>query len=92
MGRSIFSDEYLRLIRLLREARRRAGLSQEEVADRLGQTQSFVSKCERGERRLDVIELLHFCRVLGTDFHRMVDATRNARENHEGKTGSRNKS
>ena len=76
MGRSIFTEEYLRLIQLLREARRRAGLSQAELADRLGQTQSFVSKCERAERRLDVVELLHFCDALGTDFHKMVDATK----------------
>lgn len=40
-----------------------AGLSQAEVAERLGKAQSFVSKCESGERRVDFIELLDFCHV-----------------------------
>jgi transcriptional regulator with XRE-family HTH domain len=39
-------------------------MSQLDLADRLGETQSFVSKCERGERRLDVLELRTFCRAL----------------------------
>ncbi len=41
----------------LREAREAAGLSQIEAAARLGKPQSFISKCESGERRIDVIEL-----------------------------------
>lgn len=40
-------------------------LTQEQVARRIQQSQSFVSKCERGERRIDVIELLAFCRAIG---------------------------
>ena len=46
-------------------ARRRAGLTQIDVAKRIGETQSFVSKCERGERRIDVIELRAFCTAFG---------------------------
>jgi transcriptional regulator with XRE-family HTH domain len=68
MSKSIFSEEYRVLLRHLREARRRAGLTQEDVASRIGQGQSFVSKCERGERRIDVIELRNFCRAIGIDF------------------------
>jgi len=47
----------------LRRARKEAGLTQAEVAKRLGRTQSFVTKAERGERRLDVVELRAFARV-----------------------------
>jgi len=41
----------------LRRARQLAGLSQAEVARRLGKPRSFVSKCESGERRVDAVEL-----------------------------------
>ena len=61
----------LRTVRLLREAREEANLTQVELAERLKQSQSFVSKCERGERRLDLIQLRTMCQVLGislTDF------------------------
>lgn len=46
-------------------ARRRAGLTQIDLAKRIGETQSFVSKCERGERKIDVIELRAFCAAFG---------------------------
>ena len=49
------------------DARLAAGLTQAEVASALGRPQSFVSKYERGERRLDVVELLEVARVLKTD-------------------------
>lgn len=55
-------------LRCLREARGRAGLTQVELAGKLGQTQSFVSKCERGERRLDMVEVRSFCVALGVSF------------------------
>ena len=55
--------QYANFLRRLREARTRAGLSQSEVAKRLRRPQSFVSKCESGERRVDVIELTEFAKV-----------------------------
>jgi transcriptional regulator with XRE-family HTH domain len=57
------SAEYASFLRKLREARASAGLSQAAVARRLGKPQSFVSKCESGERRVDVVELKAFARV-----------------------------
>ena len=51
--------------RLLKDARIKAGLKQSELADRLGVPQSFVSKYEIGERRLDVGEVLEICQALG---------------------------
>lgn len=72
MEKSIFSETYLVFLKHLREARRRAGLTQQEVAIRLGHNQSFVSKCERGERRVDVIELRYFCKAIGVPFEDFV--------------------
>jgi len=62
--RSVFSAEYQAFLRHLRNARRQAGLTQVEVGQRLGVAQAIISKCERGERRLDVIELRAYCRAL----------------------------
>src|SRR5437868_1699700 len=68
MDKSVFTSEYMSLLRLLRGTRRRAKLTQVELAERLGQTQSWVSKCERGERRLDLVEVRAFCRAMGVSF------------------------
>ncbi len=65
VSRSVHHPAYAELIALLLEARKGAGLRQAEVAQRLGRPQSFVSKFEKGERRLDVIELIALCNVLG---------------------------
>lgn len=69
---SIFSEEYRRLIELLVEARKRAGVTQIELAEKVGRPQSFVSKVERGERRLDVIEFYQLCDLLGANASRLV--------------------
>jgi transcriptional regulator with XRE-family HTH domain len=65
MAKSIFTKEYALFLYHLRTARKAAGLTQEQVASRLQQTQSFISKCERGERRIDVVELRAFCQAVG---------------------------
>jgi transcriptional regulator with XRE-family HTH domain len=63
--KSIYSEQYQQLCTLLRELRREAGLTQVDVAKHLAVPQSFVSKYESGERRLDVIELRHVAEALG---------------------------
>ena len=65
-------DAYERFRRLIIEARHKSGQTQTEVAARLGVSQSFVSKYELGERRLDVIELLRISNVLDTDVHNLI--------------------
>jgi len=55
---SEYRQRYRQFLSRLREARTLAGLTQGEVARRLRKPQSFVSKCESGERRVDVVELL----------------------------------
>ena len=72
MEKSIYSGEYQQLCTLLRQLRREAGLTQVEVARRLDVPQSFVSKYESGERRLDVVELRHVAEVLGTTLEAVV--------------------
>lgn len=58
---------YKRFYEALVAARNDAGLSQEDVAKRLGRPQSYISKCERGERRMDVIEFLEIADAIGFD-------------------------
>ena len=63
------------MLRALRAARLEAGLTQTDVAKRFGAHASFVSKCESGERRIDVIELSLFCqlyKVTVSDFLRSI--------------------
>lgn len=60
---NVYSEAYRHFLARLRAARRQASLSQVEVARRLKRPQSFVSKCESGERRVDVIELAAFAKL-----------------------------
>ena len=72
MEKSIHSARYRAFLKLLRDERRRAGLTQVQLARTIGEAQTFVSKCERGERRIDVIELEAFCRAFGISLKRFV--------------------
>jgi transcriptional regulator with XRE-family HTH domain len=72
MTRSVFSPEYRRLLQLLIEARERKGLTQAELGSTLRRYQVFVSRYERGERRLDITELLEIAEALDIDPHFIV--------------------
>lgn len=67
MPSSIFTQRHQEFIAFIALVRRAAGVTQVELADRLEKPQSFVSKVERGERRLDVIEFCQFAEALGRD-------------------------
>lgn len=69
---SIHSAKYQRLLDRLKAARRRANLTQVEVARSLKRTQSFVSKCESGERRIDALELQEFADLYGVSLEQLV--------------------
>lgn len=71
-SKTLRSPEHLALCALLIAARRKAGLNQTELAERLGKPQSFVAKYEGGERRLDVVEFLAVTRAIGVDPHRIL--------------------
>lgn len=63
MSKSIFSKDHKHLINQLKKAREEIGLEQEQVADLLNKTQSYVSKIESGQRRIDIIQLKQFAKI-----------------------------
>jgi ribosome-binding protein aMBF1 (putative translation factor) len=71
--KSIYSAEYQQFCAVLRELRQDAGLTQVQVAAELDVPQSFVSKYESGERRLDVIELRHVAQALGVSVRDVLE-------------------
>ena len=71
-AKSTHTAAYRRLLSALKLARRRAGLTQLQAARRLGRYQSFVSKVETGERRLDVVELSLICKAYRQDLIRFI--------------------
>ena len=72
MEKSIHSAQYAVFLRLLRKARLQAGLTQAQLARKIRETQTFVSKCERGERRVDLVELRTICKIFGMTLKRFV--------------------
>jgi len=63
MSKSVYSQEYKEIIKRLKKGRIEAGLAQQAVADKLGKPQSYISKIESGERRLDVAEIKKFATI-----------------------------
>jgi len=63
MDKTIYSKEYRYLVKQLKKARREAGLSQEQVANFLRRTQSYVSKIESSQRKIDIIQLKKFANI-----------------------------
>jgi transcriptional regulator with XRE-family HTH domain len=63
MAKTIYSKEHRILIERLKKARKEAGLNQVEVAKLLGVSQSYVSKIESGQRRIDIVQLKAFARI-----------------------------
>ena len=72
MTKSVFTTRYNQFRQLLIEARNAAALTQAGLAKRLSRPQSFVSKFERGERRLDVIEFLDIAEAIGIDPYKFL--------------------
>ena len=67
MTKSVFTDRYRLFLQLLIQERRDKGITQVQLAEKLQKPQSYVSKYENGERRLDVIEFLEIIENLGVD-------------------------
>ncbi|MBM3130226.1 MAG: helix-turn-helix transcriptional regulator [Chloroflexi bacterium] len=72
MPKSIHQEDYAFFLRHLRAIREQSGLTQEQVADEMGVTQTFISKCERGERRMDLLEVRKYCRTMRVPFGKFV--------------------
>jgi len=62
---TIHTKEHKYMVEQLKAARIESGYDQETVADKLGKTQSYVSKMESGQRRIDVVQLKQFAMVYG---------------------------
>ena len=62
-----YHKAYKKFLARLVQARRDSGLTQVEVAKRLGKARSFLSKCELGERRVDFVELQQLAKIYGKD-------------------------
>ena len=74
IGKTVHSSGQAAFCRLLVTARKKAGLTQQQLARRLKKPQSFVAKYEGGERRLDVVEFLGVARAIGADPARILRA------------------
>jgi transcriptional regulator with XRE-family HTH domain len=70
--KSVHTKDYDLFLDLLVKARKDASLTQAEVADKLRRPQSYVSKYESGERRLDVVEFLDLARAIGFDPAKLI--------------------
>lgn len=74
MAGSTHNLNYQHLLALLRQARLLAGFTQEQLGSTLGNSQTFVSKFERGERRIDVVEFVEICDAFGADPEEILKA------------------
>lgn len=68
MNKFIYTKEYKEITKRLKQARIDSGFSQQEVADKLNKPQSYISKIESGERRLDVVEMKKFSDIYNKPF------------------------
>ena len=67
MPRALYSNDHGKIVERLKKARLDAGLGQVEVAEKLGRTQSYLSKIESGQRRFDVLQLKEFAKIYKKD-------------------------
>lgn len=74
MTRSTHYPRYQLFLDALGKARRDVGVTQTELADRVGNRQVFISKLERGDRRMDVVDLFEYCEAAGIEFLPFVKA------------------
>lgn len=74
MAKTLGTEQHKALIAMLIAKREAAGLTQAQLAEALGEYQSFVARLESGQRRVDVIELIELARILGFDASQAVTA------------------
>jgi predicted transcriptional regulator len=67
MVKTIYQEPYLRLVQALVQARKNAGLTQTQVAEKLAKPQSYIAKVEGTDRKLDVMEFVELCEVINQD-------------------------
>lgn len=67
MPKTIFGGDHRHLVDVLTQARHASGLTQADLAARVGKDQTFISIVERGQRRVDVIEFIQLSKAMGRD-------------------------
>ncbi|WP_396594847.1 helix-turn-helix domain-containing protein [Brevundimonas sp. R86498] len=67
MPKTIHGGGHRHLVEVLAEARQKSGLTQAELADKVGKDQTFISIIERGQRRVDVLEFVALAKAMGAD-------------------------
>ena len=67
MPKSVFTGDHQTVVDTLIKARKAAGLTQAELARRIGKDQTFISLIERSQRRVDVLEWYALARAIGVD-------------------------
>lgn len=72
MEKTIHSKEYRDIVLRLRKAREESGLTQEQAAEKLGRTQSYLSKVEHGELRVDIVGLKQFAKLYNKSINYFV--------------------
>jgi transcriptional regulator with XRE-family HTH domain len=70
--KTVFSSEYRKIINQLKKARKAKGYSQSDFAQKLGASQSYISKLEQGQVRLDVIQLKKISKILSIDIEEFL--------------------
>ena len=72
MTKGLYTPNYKLFLERLRNARKQANLTQEQVSKIINKPQSFVSKSESGERRIDAMEAAEFARVYKTSLDHLI--------------------
>lgn len=72
MGRTIRTKEYAVFIERMIKARKEAGLRQIDVAKKMRRPQSYISRVESGEYRLDILEVKKFAKLYNKEIHYFV--------------------
>ena len=73
MSKTIWTKEYAKFIKKLKQARVNAGLRQIEVAKKLKRPQSYISRVESGGYRLDIVEVKRFAKLYGKSMNELID-------------------
>jgi transcriptional regulator with XRE-family HTH domain len=73
MVKSIYTAEYQKVLKKLKEARNESGFTQVEISQKLKKPQSYISKIERGERRIDIAELSILAKIYKKDIKYFIE-------------------
>jgi len=73
MSKTVFTGAHKHLVRVLKDARKKSGLKQEELAERLGRERTMISLIETGQRRVDVLEFYAIAKALGVNPTELFD-------------------